>query len=38
MLKNETKGIKINGKSIHCIKFTDNIALAADSEENVNKI
>ena len=38
MLKEETKGIKINGMSIFCIRFADDIALVSDSEENMNKM
>ena len=36
-LKEEAKEIQINGKSIHCIRLADDIALAADSED-MNKI
>ena len=35
MLMLETKGIKINGKSIHCITFAGVIAFVTDSEENM---
>ena len=35
MLEKGTKGIKINGKSIHCFWFVDDNALIVDSEENM---
>ena len=31
MLKDVNKEIKMNGKSIHCIRFAEDIALVSDS-------
>ena len=38
MLKNETKGIKINGMSIYCIRFVDDIPIVAELDESMNKM
>lgn len=38
MLNKETEEIKLNGKSIHCIRFVDNIGLVANLEIEMNKI
>lgn len=36
--KQKTKGIKVNGQEIHCIRFADDIALTADSEKELSKM
>jgi hypothetical protein len=38
MMKKKTKGIKINGKQIHSIRFADDIAILADSEKDMNNM
>lgn len=32
----ETNGVRINGKQIHCVRFSDDIALVAESEDDMN--
>jgi len=37
-MKEKTRGIKINGKRIHSIRFADDIALIADTEKELNRM
>jgi ribosome-interacting GTPase 1 len=37
-MKQKTKGIHINGKQIHSIRFADDIAILADSEKDMNNM
>lgn len=37
-MKEETKGVKINGQKVHCIRFADDIALVAENEEEMNEM
>lgn len=38
ILKNKTRGVTINAQHYHCIRFADDIAILADSENELNKM
>lgn len=37
-MKQQTKDVRINGQNLHCIRFTDDIALVAERPEEMNKM
>ncbi|KAI5755057.1 hypothetical protein M8J77_013699 [Diaphorina citri] len=37
-MKENTNGVKINGQNIHSIRFADDIALLAESEQDINQM